>query len=53
MDVIGAPIYDDIIGYGCDVTMKSLLREICEFYRLKYREFVAKTNKGAIQHFIA
>jgi hypothetical protein len=23
---------EDIIGYGCDVGMKSLLRSVCEFY---------------------
>ena len=49
IEVIGAPIFSDIVGYACDVSMKSLLREMSEFYRLRFREFVENNPGMAVQ----
>jgi len=37
----GAPDETDIIGYTCDVGIKSLLRSICEFFQLRLRGFLS------------
>jgi hypothetical protein len=39
-EIKDAPESSDIIGYTCDVGIKSLLRSICEFYQLRLRGFL-------------
>ena len=49
-DMRGAPYNQDIIGYNCDVGIKSLLRSICEFYQTHMRTFLSSYQGRRIMH---
>ena len=44
-NVLGSPPSVDIIGYACDVGIKSLLRSICDFYMARLRTYVGSTDE--------
>lgn len=55
---MGAPLTEDIVGYSCDVGLKSLLRSICVFYEEKLRHYLGSIPfcidpKKVIEHFVA